>query len=369
MSDPRTANATRAGATDRAGLRSPVKDRGLRLAWATIACVLLAPASVSAEGVLNIYNWGNYTSLEMIAKFEAEHDVKVTLTDYDSSDAALAKVRAGGHGFDIAIIGANFLPIWAEEGLLMESNPTALENFSNIEERWVNQPYDPGNRYSVPWNWGLTGVLVDTAVYDGDIDTMSIILDPPPELQGRIAVLPDMNDVIYSTIRYLGGEQCTGDIDLLRQVRDKLIEAKEHWVAIDFGVVEKMAARDYAAAFFYNGAAMRARESNPTVRFGYPVEGFPFYMDSAAILATAKNVENAKLFMSFILEPENAAMLSNYTRSSNAIKGSDAFMDASMRDAPELQVPDQALASGEFLRPCPPEVNDIYTQIWTEVLQ
>jgi hypothetical protein len=62
----------------------------------------------------------------------------VTITDYDSNDTALAKVRAGGHGFDIVVPSANYVPIWVKEGLLLEARPDQMENFKNVDERWVN---------------------------------------------------------------------------------------------------------------------------------------------------------------------------------------------------------------------------------------
>ena len=130
---------------------------------------------------------------------------------------------------------------------------------------------------------------VDTTVYKGDINTSAILLDPPPELVGKINVAPEMNDVMFATIRYMGGQWCTDDKELLKKVRDKLLEAKPKWIAMDYGTIEKFASRDYAAAYYWNGAAMRSREQNPDVRFGYPKEGFPFFMDSVAILKDAKN--------------------------------------------------------------------------------
>jgi spermidine/putrescine transport system substrate-binding protein len=101
-------------------------------------------ALARAEGELNIFNWGDYTSPEMIKKFEETYKVKVTITDYDSNDTALAKVRAGGHGFDIVVPSANYVPIWVNEGLLLEARPDQMENFKNVDERWVNVPWDEG---------------------------------------------------------------------------------------------------------------------------------------------------------------------------------------------------------------------------------
>ncbi|MXO00359.1 extracellular solute-binding protein [Shinella zoogloeoides] len=329
--------------------------------------VLALAGTASAAGELNIYNWGDYTSPELIKKFEKEFDVKVTITDYDSNDTALAKVRAGGHGFDIVVPSANYLQIWVKEGLLLESRPDQLENFKNVDERWVDVPWDPGRHYSVPWLWGLTGIGVNTSVYKGDINTSAIFLDPPEELVGKINVAPEMNDVLFATIKYFGGDWCTMDKDILRKVRDQLVQAKTKWLAMDYSVTEKFPAGDYSAVYYWNGAIMRSRLKNADIKFGHPKEGFPIFMDSVAILKDAKNTDNAKLFMNFIMDPENAAMISAFAKYSNGIKGSEKFLPPEMQSAPELVIPEEFAKAGEFLLSCEPETQQLYTKIWTEL--
>ncbi|WP_353645376.1 extracellular solute-binding protein [Mesorhizobium sp. WSM2239] len=339
-----------------------------KLRTATAATALLAFAGMAhADGELNIYNWGDYTNPDLIKKFEEAHNVKVTITDYDSNDTALAKVRAGGHGFDIVVPSANYVPIWVKEDLLLEARPDQMENFKNVDPRWVDVPWDPGRHYSVPWQWGVTGIGVNTKVYGGDINTSAIFLDPPAELVGKINVAPEMNDVLYATIKYFGGDWCTEDKELLKKVRDKLVEAKTKWLAMDYSVTDKLPAGDYSAVYYWNGAIMRSRLANPDIKFGYPKEGYPIFMDSVAILKDAKNVENAKLFMNFIMEPENAALISAFAKYANGIKGSEQFMPEDMKTAPELVVPAEFEKAGEFLVSCSPEVVSLYSRIWTDV--
>jgi len=329
------------------------------------AALLLAAGPARAAGELNIFNWGNYTSPEMITKFEKAFDVKVTITDYDSNDTALTKVKAGGSGFDIVVPSANFVPVWISEGLLLESRPDQMPNFKNVEKRWVDVPFDPGRHYTVPWQWGTTGVAVNTDHYKGNANTWAVIFDPPPELAGKIDVVPEMNDIVNSAIMYVGGEPCTGDKAILKKARDVLVAAKPKWMAMDYGTPEALAKGDYLAAANWNGATFRSRLQNPAIRYGFPKEGFPIWMDNVAILKDAKNVENAKTFMNFIMDPENAAMLSAFARYGNGIAGSEAYMPADMQGAPEIVLPEGH--KGRFLLTCPADVNQVITRIWTEL--
>jgi spermidine/putrescine transport system substrate-binding protein len=335
----------------------------LAAAAATLA-LLTAPGAPRAEGVLNIFNWGDYTSPELIKKFEAKYDVKVTITDYDSNDTAMAKVKAGGYGFDIVVPTSTVFAVWVKDGLLLESRPDQMENFKHMDPRWVDVPYDPGRHYSVPWQIGTTGVVVNTKVYQGDSATWGVVFDPPPELAGKINVVPEMNDILDSAIMYVGGQPCTDDKAVLKKARDVLLAAKPKWLSMNYASPDSYAKGDIAAGANWNGYTFRARLLNPDVHYAFPKEGFPIWMDNAAILKDAQNVENAKLFLNFIMDPENAAMLSAFARYANGIEGSEKYLPADMRDAPELNPPE---GKGVFLHTCPPEVNKIMTRIWTEV--
>lgn len=337
---------------------------------ATAATVLLATTSLaSAEGVLNLYNWGNYTSPELLAKFEADTGIKVTVTDYDSNDTALAKVEAGGSGFDLVVPSANFMPIYIEKGLLQPLDHAKLKNIGNIAPEWANPDWDPNRGYSVPWQWGLTGVAVNQTVYSGDINTSAIFLDPPPELAGKINVVPEMNDVVSMAVEYVGGEPCTEDTEILKKARDVLLAAKPNWLSMEYNTIDKMSKNEWAATSDWNGSVLRTRLQNPDVVFGYPKEGYPVFMDSVAILKDAQNVDNAYLFLDYIMQPEHAAMLSAFARYANGISGSEAFMPEDMKDAPEIAVPEEFKAAGKVLKVCPPKAQEYVTAIWTELLK
>ncbi len=334
----------------------------------TATALLLASVSLAhAGGDLFLYNWGNYTSPEMIKKFEDKYSVKVTLTDFDSNDEALAKVEAGGSGFDLVVPSAGFVGIYAGKDLIQELDLARLPNHKNIAPEWVDVAWDQGRKWSVPWQWGSTGVSVNTKVYSGDINTSAIFMDPPEELVGKINVIPEMGDVLALATLYAGGDVCSEDAEVMKKVRDALLAAKPKWMSMDYSTVEKMTNNDYGATVDWNGSAMRARIGNADVAYGYPKEGFGLWMDNVALLKDAKNVDNAYLFLDFIMDPENAAMLSTFARYGNGISGSDAFMPDDMKTAPEILTPAEFKDKGHFVTVCTGKALEYQTAIWTEL--
>lgn len=320
-----------------------------------------------AEGELFLYNWGNYTSPEMIKKFEDTYQVKVTITDFDSNDTALAKVEAGASGFDLVVPSAGFVGIYAEKGLIQKLDLTRLPNHKNIAPEWMDVSWDPGREWSVPYQWGSTGMSVNVKDFAGDINTSDIFMNPPPELEGKINVIPEMGDVMALATMWAGGEVCSEDPAVMKKVRDALIAAKPKWMSMDYSTVEKMINHDYSATVDWNGSAMRARLGNADVAYGYPKEGYGLWMDNVVLLADAKNTDNAYLFLDFIMDPENAAMLSAFARYGNGITGSDAFMPDDMKTAPEIVPPAEFAGKGKFVTVCTGKALDYQTAIWTEL--
>lgn len=330
--------------------------------------IALSAAAANAEGTLNIYNWGNYTNPEMIEKFEKQYDIDVTLDGYDSNETMLAKVKEGGSGYDIVVPGDYMVAIMVGEGLLAEINASEMENFKNLDPNWVDVYWDPGRKYSVPYQWGTTSFTVDSAVYGGDIDTLEIVFNPPEELKGRINMLNDMNDVINAGLRYLDYPRCNSDPAQMKELLALLLKAKEDWRTMDYAVIEKLTSKDVDLSQSWNGAAMRARADRPTLKYAYPKEGFTGWMDNVAVLADAPNMENAMLFVNFMMEPENAAMTSNFARYANGVIGSEEFMDAEMLEAPEIVMPEGAPVP-DFVKPCDQDVVAMYNKVWTRLKQ
>jgi len=341
------------------------------LGWA--AAFWLAAGAAHADGQLHIFNWGNYTNPKLIEKFEKAYNLKVTMDDYDSNETMLAKVRSGSTGFDVVVPTDYTVKIMIEEGMLAKTEPNQMDNFKNVDPIWVDVYWDKGRHYTVPWQWGTTAFSVNTAKYSGDINTLALLFDTPKELQGRINILPDMNEMINAGLRYLNLPRCTGDPDEkpnmenLKKVADLLQKAKPNWRTFDYDDIGKMTSGDVDMSMGWNGSTFRIRQQIPTVKYAYPKEGMPRWMDNVAVLKDAPNMDNAKLFQNFVMDPENAALLSDFAKYGNGITGANKFLSPDLASAPELNWP--AGVNPELVPPCSKDVNDTYNKIWTSLLK
>jgi spermidine/putrescine transport system substrate-binding protein len=128
-----------------------------------LAVLLMTAAPALAEGDLFIYTWGEYTPPDLVAKFEAEFGVKVHIDSYDSMETMIAKLRAGGAGYDIIVPGDATMQVLIAEDMVEKIDVFAMPNFTHVDDKWREVYWDPKREYSAPWAWGSTAFAVDTA--------------------------------------------------------------------------------------------------------------------------------------------------------------------------------------------------------------
>lgn len=341
--------------------------RCLRSSSILVATAVLATAAQSDEAKeLTIFNWAGYIAPELVEKFESETGIQVTLDTYDSNETLLAKLTAGSSGYDIAVASADFVPIMIEQGLVQEIHASEMPNYVNLGANWKTPDWDVGNVYSVVWNWGTTSVSVDTGVYSGPLDSLSVVFEPPEDLKGKIGMSGSASEVINLAMVYLGKEQCSAAPEDLQAVSDLLMAQKPYVKVYDAsGVAELLGSGEVVAAQAWSGAAYQARGEKETLQYLYPNEGVYGWADNVVIPATAAHPENAKSFINFLMAPENAAILSAYTGSPNGMPGSLAYLDAAVAEAPEFSPP--ADAEIHFGKLCSEEATRAYDRIWSRV--
>lgn len=253
--------------------------------------------------------------------------------------------------------------------MLEKVEPNQFSNFPKVKKQLVDVYFDSGRHYSIPYQFGTTSFAVDTKVYSGDINTLDILFNPPKELKGKINMFRDVNDVINAALRYKGFPVCNSNRAQLKEVNDLLLNARKNWLSITSdGSREMLVSGDAAVSMLWNGMALRARTEKPSLKYAYPKEGMTAWADNMVVLKGAKNIDNAKLFMNFMLEPENAAALTNFAGYTAGVEGTAPFLDAKFKDALELNPPANA-PEAQFVPPCDQTVVKLYDKIWTNLLK
>ena len=335
----------------------------------TLATVLATlPIAASAEGSLLIYSWTDYTSPELIEKFETETGVDVTIDTFDTNETLLARLQSGAGGYDIVVPSHNFVPIFISEGLIQEVDVMALAGSENLSEMFQKPDWDPQNAYTVPWQWGTTAFTVDTEAYGGDIDTYDVMFEPPVELQGQIGMFRSADEVISMAQIALGFDLCNEDPDEMRQVLDYL-EAQKPYVKVynSDGILERLTSGDTALHQNWSRYSIRAREADAALRYAFPREGVIGWADNLAVPVDAPNRENAIHFLEFMLVPENAALQSNFAGYANGVAGSEALFSEALASAPEIAVP--AETPIVFSRTCSEQAIELQNRVWTSLMQ
>lgn len=334
----------------------------------TAAALALMAGTAQAEGKLSVYHWFEYMPQELVDKFEAETGIEVTIDTYDSNEAMLAALKAGKIGqYDVAVPGDYMVAIMGHEGLLGSFTPEELPNFAKIDPKWVDVPFDPGRKHSIPYQWGSTAFSVNRDVYQGDISTLAMIFDPPDELKGKINVLDSQGEVLALGSLYLGIPQCSTDKAQLKALNDMLLNAKQYWASFGSDTAkEVLVSGDAAAGMIYNGFSAKARAEGAKVEYAYPKEGYVLWMDNMVLLKDAPNRENALKFMNFLLEPENAAAVTNYAAYTAGVMGVEPFLDEAIKTSPENNPPADG-PTGVFIEACDEATQKYYDAIWTNL--
>jgi spermidine/putrescine transport system substrate-binding protein len=332
----------------------------------TAATLMATPAF--AEGELKVYHWFEYIPQELVDKFTAETGITVTIDTYDSNESMLASLKAGKLGeYDVAVPADFMVGIMKADGMLDTFTPEEMPNFANIAPQWLDVPFDPGRTSSIPYQWGTTSFSVNRDVYQGDISSLAMIFNPPPELQGKINVLDSQNEVLILGSLYLGIPQCTTDREQLKALNDMLLNAKQYWASFGSDTAKDvLVSGDAAAGMIYNGFSAKARAEGANVEYVYPTEGHVVWMDNMVLLADAPNRDNAVKFMNFLLEPENAAAVTNYAAYTSGVTGVEPFLDEAIRTSPENNPPADA-TPGVFAQACDQETQQLYDAIWTNL--
>lgn len=358
---------------------------GRRTGLVVAAMLALLMGQAHAQGVLNVYNWNDYIDEQTLKRFEAETGIKVRYDVYDSNEVLDAKLRAGRSGYDLVVPSASpFLALQIPAKLYRTLDRSKLPNYRNLDPALMKQleRYDPGNQHAIPWMWGTTGIgynadRVLKIMPDAPVYSLKMIFDPAIVSRFKscgVVILDSPTDVIPAALTYLGRDPDSKSVDDLTAATDVLMKIRlsvRKWQSSEY--INALANGDACLVFGYSGdikqAAKRAAEAKNGVRIEYsiPAEGALVWTDTWAIPADAANVENAYRFLNFVMQPDIAALNTNFIGYANGIPASLDKVAPEIRNDPTVYPPEKVRKRFYTISPADRAYERQRSRAWTRI--
>ncbi len=317
---------------------------------------------------LNIFIWSEYLDPQIVADFERQFDCKVTVDLYEDEDSMMAKLQNGGDSlYDVVVPPDHSVPAMVALNLLAPLRKEHVPHLTNVMARFLNPPFDPGNRFTVPYQWGTVGLFVRDPTGKELPATWGLLFDPR-ENPGPTILIDNFRDMIGAALKFEGQSLNSTDLNQLKKARDLLIQAKKLSIGFEGGVggKNKVLAKVATVAVAYSGDAVRGMKQDPRTRYLIPKEGTEVYVDNLAIPAHAPHRDLAEKFLNFILDAKVGARLSNYTQFASPNQAARPYLNSQDLKNPAIYPPPEVMERLEFLKDLGRQTR-LYDEIWTQV--
>ena len=321
---------------------------------------------------LNLFVWTEYIPTEWKDCFTLVYGVQINHDEYSANEEMYAKLSAGGSNYDLVQPTDYIVSLMIRNGMLQKLDKSKLSILDNMDPNYMNQAFDPGNEYTIPYEGGL-----DAIVYNADAVTT-----PPtsyadlwnPEYAGRIVLLDDSRVIIGMTLLTLGYDVNTTDPAQLEEAKNKLAELVPGVKLFDSDSPKTaLIAGDVDLGIVWTGEAYTANQENPAFTFVYPTEGAVVWQDNWAIPASAPHLDAAYAWINYTMQGDlfylmlrDFPYLNPDTAALEYAKANQPDLYQPFMDSPVTNPPVEALQKAHRID----DVGDatpLYDQIWTEI--
>jgi putrescine transport system substrate-binding protein len=348
--------------------------------------VALAAASpaFAQQRVVNVFNWSDYIDPKLIDEFTRETGIRVVYDTYDSNETLEARLLAGRSGYDIVVPSGTFLQRQIQAGVHQPIDRSKLPNskylWPEIDQRLA--VHDPGNRHAVNYMWFTTGIAFDSAKAKArmggqPMNTWDVIFKPENLKKFAdcgVYVLDSPEDLFTIALRYLGldpDSKAQGDLMKAAAVLQRMRPHVRRFHSSEY--INALANGDICLAVGWSGdsfqARNRAREAGNGIEIEYviPREGTLMSLDNFAIPKDATNVEEAYLFIDFMLRPESAARNTEASNFANGVLASKPLIPAEIVNNKAIYPNDELIARLFTVTPPDRAAQRIITRQWTRI--
>lgn len=348
-----------------------MKKRIFALALA-LACLLplCSCGGRSGGNVVNVYNWGEYIDESIFEDFQAQTGIKVNYQTYDSNEALYGKLAGGATGYDVIIPSDYMIGQMIEEDMLEPLNFDNIPNFADIDPALLNPEYDPENLYSVPYMFGILGIIYNTTLVDPeeDMETWDVLWNE--KYSHDILTFDNSRDTVGIALKKLGFSYNTTDPAQITRAVDELITQKPLLQGYFMDkIFEKMEGANAAIGVYYYGDFLTMNENNEDLSFALPREGTNRYVDAMCIPKGSEHKENAEAFINFMCTTEAGLANVEATWYSSPLLSVREELDPEVSEDPNAY-PDQEFMETrcETYACLPTQIRALYSSEWVRLL-
>lgn len=280
-----------------------------RAFFAKLTAITLAFSAMTAQAAekLYVYNWTEYVPSSLLEQFTKETGIEVIYSTFESNEEMYSKLKlSNSTGYDIVFPSSYYVGKMAKEGMLSELDKSKLSNIKNVTPELMGKPFDPENKYSLPYVYGLTGIGVNAA----DIDPSTITSWGDlwrDEYKSKVLLMNDPREVFHIALLLDGKSPNSENEADIKAAYERLQKLVPNVLVFNSDSPEMPYLQgEVTVGMQWTGSAHRAKSENPELKFIFPKEGAIIWMDNYAIPKNAANKEAAHKFIDFLLRPESA---------------------------------------------------------------
>jgi spermidine/putrescine transport system substrate-binding protein len=336
---------------------------------ATVALGSCQRARQTVQSPLYIYTWSTYVDRQLTDEFTRRTNIPVVVDTYDSNEAMLAKLQAGG-GKDYSLIYPSDYMVtqMRELGLLLPLDAAKMPSLDRLYPRFRKADFDPGNRYSVPLYWGTTGIVYNRKQVGQPITDWDDLWSRQAQLQQKFTLINDSRETLGMSLKRLGFSYNPTQPQQLTQAYKALVQLKPAIASfITDAWKDPLLAGDYWLVMAYSSDAGQVLAENSDLVYVVPKSGSSFWIDTMAIPKTAPNAAAAYQWIEMLLEPPIAAGATERLKVATSVEGARALLPENLRNNSTLFPAEDILARCESLKPLPEAMTAAFDRYWTQL--
>ena len=322
------------------------------------------PPPLAAE--VAIYNLEGDLPTEVLEAFTREFGVKVIYEQYVDQEEAVANLRAGKI-YDVVVLENRLIPQLIQEKLLAELNHANLLNIKNISANFRDLAHDPGNRYSVPYNWGTTAMVVRKDLVAQPVTRWTDLWDP--RYAGKVGLwMSQRRDILGLALKSLGYSANSENPAELEAALERLQALIPNAVTLEEvnaeDSSEALSSGQVVVAVGYARDVIEGRKKHAEIAYVLPAEGAMLWGDNFVIPASSSRKATAEILINFLLRPQIAAQIASVNKYATANEMALPLLDAELRNDTVVFPSNQDMRQAELQQPLSAEGEKLYDDIW-----